>query len=81
MYVPNMLFCLFPAPCQPGTYGPSGYDPCMNCPEGQYSLIYEAKICLGCPEHFTTLETGSDDDALCNIRKYFSIYLLLTLSR
>lgn len=51
--------------CEPGFYSESGLQPCESCPIGYYQPIYNQKVCVECPNNFSTTAHGSMNSSDC----------------
>ena len=66
--------------CQPGSYSPSGYEPCKLCPMHYYQDAPGEAHCTVCDSHQITLQEGSTSFAQCvdGSAYNFTIYTFYT---
>ncbi|KAG8199879.1 hypothetical protein JTE90_015870 [Oedothorax gibbosus] len=53
------------APCQPGTYSRTTFEPCLPCPLNTYKENTLGRECLKCPHQLQTWKIGSNSSEDC----------------
>ena len=51
--------------CQPGSYSPTGMEPCFLCDKGYYQTKEGQSSCLECSPNKTTFAEGSNSSTQC----------------
>ena len=51
--------------CQPGSYSPTGMEPCFLCDKGYYQTKEGQNSCLECSPNKTTSTEGSNSSVQC----------------
>ena len=51
--------------CKPGSYSPTGLEPCIQCEKGFYQETEGQRLCIKCGVNTTTPEEGSNSSMLC----------------
>jgi len=59
----NSSSCL--ALCKPGSYSPTGMEPCFLCTKGYYQTVEGQRSCLECSPTLTTPGEGSNSSMQC----------------
>jgi len=55
----------FAGRCPAGQYSETGYEPCVQCPKGSFQTLSGSTNCDPCPDHQSTLATGSKLSSDC----------------
>jgi len=53
--------------CKPGSYSPTGMEPCFLCGKGYYQQMEGQRLCNKCGENTTTSEAGSNSSVHCKV--------------
>ncbi|XP_022794659.1 sushi, von Willebrand factor type A, EGF and pentraxin domain-containing protein 1-like [Stylophora pistillata] len=53
--------------CLPGTYSPTGLEPCISCGKGFYQEIEGQRACFKCGVNKTTSKEGSNSSMQCRV--------------
>lgn len=51
--------------CKPGSYSPTGLEPCIPCDKGYYQGMEGQRVCLECGANQTTANEGSNSSMQC----------------
>lgn len=52
-------------PCQPGEYSENGLQPCIRCPQGEYTNQKRARSCVACSHGLSTEKSGAVSSTQC----------------
>ena len=58
-------FVFMEALCKPGSYSPTGMEPCFLCTKGYYQTMEGQRSCLECSPTLTTPGEGSNSSMQC----------------